>query len=170
MLHGVVENRSADPTWRRLEITPEYLAQTLDKFFREGIDMIGIGEVANRLHNQVKKPFVCLTFDDGYLNTFSVAYPILRDRQVPFCVYLTRDYYRGLACPHWDEKAEMMGVDEVVALSRDPLCTLGCHTCTHPRLGSLAYETQMDEIAWCKSDLEALVGSPIQHLAYPHGD
>ena len=55
-------------------------------------------------------------------------------------------------------------------MSHDPLCTIGVHTCTHPRLTTLSAEEQRREIKECKDDLEQLLGGEMNHLAYPHGD
>ena len=108
--------------------------------------------------------------DDGYLDTLTLAYPILKERQIPFCVYMTRDYYQGKSKPHWNPEASMMGVDQLLELSSDPLCIIGAHTCSHPHLSQLSDENQRHEIEACKTDLEQLVGKPVLHLAYPHGD
>ena len=36
--------------------------------------------------------FVCLTFDDGYRDTLQWAYPILKDAEVPFAVYVPTSF------------------------------------------------------------------------------
>lgn len=170
MLHRVVERIGPQPEAPRLEVTVDFFAQTLDTFQKQGVDFIAMDQVAERLQSRNRKPFVCLTFDDGYLDTYSLAYPILKERQIPFCVYMTRDFYRGTAKPHWNPQAEMMGVDQLLALGTDPLCTIGVHTCSHPHLSNLPFEEQCHEIVECKSDLERLFGRSVHHLAYPYGD
>ncbi len=69
---------------------------------------------------------------------------------------LTRDL-----CMNWDELA---------LLSRHPLCTIGAHTLSHPRLAKLSAAEARREVADCKSIIEAKLGTPVQHLAYPVGD
>lgn len=169
MLHRVVERIGPQPEAPRLEVTVGFLAQTLDTLQKQGVDFITMDQVADRFQSRNRKPFVCITFDDGYLDTFTMAYPILKERQIPFCVYMTRDFYRGTARPHWNPKAEMMGVDQLLALGADPLCTIGVHTCSHPHLSDLSEEEQRREIEGCKADLEQLLRRPVSHLAYPYG-
>jgi peptidoglycan/xylan/chitin deacetylase (PgdA/CDA1 family) len=59
--------------------------------------------------------------------------------------------------------------DELRALAGDGLVEIGCHTRTHPVLAALPREAQRDEIRAARSDLEAIVGTPVTSFAYPFG-
>ena len=84
MLHRVVEHIGPQLEAPRLEVTVDFFIRSLDAMLAEGVDFIGIGEVAGRLESKNRKPFVCLTIDDGYLDTFTLAYPALKERNIPF--------------------------------------------------------------------------------------
>lgn len=56
------------------------------------------------------------------------------------------------------------------ALSGAPDVTIGAHTLTHPMLAKHEIETARREIAESKARLEAELGLPIRHFAYPVGD
>lgn len=56
------------------------------------------------------------------------------------------------------------------ALSGAPGVTIGAHTITHPRLAKLDAEAARREIVESKARLEAELGLPIRHFAYPVGD
>lgn len=170
MLHRVVERVGFSPRPPYLEVTKDFLAEVLENFREIGVDFIGIDQVAERIHSKNNSFFMCLTFDDGYLDTFTFAYPMLKEKQIPFCVYMSRDFYRGTAHPHWNSWVEMMGEEHILDLASDPLCTIGVHTCSHPHLSQLNEEEQRREIADCKADLETIIGKPVRHFAYPYGD
>ncbi len=170
MLHRVIECRHQEPELRRLEITPEYLSEFVDSCLEAEFDIVSVDEIVNRVGIKKMKPFVCFTFDDGYLDTFEIAYPILKQKCIPFCVYVTRDYYRGISQPFWDEAAEMLSVEKLLRMSQDSICSIGVHTCSHPRLSELAADEQIKEIVDCKKDLEILLNKEISHIAFPHGD
>ncbi len=171
MLHRVVDQRSDVPGQRRLEVTGDYLKQTIQEYKSKGYKFISIDDI-NHLSPFTShlSPFACITFDDGYLDTFTLAYPILKETNTPFAVYMTRDFYRGTRRPAWNPEVPMLSADQLRQLASDPLCTVGCHTCTHPNLSTLTVEQQLRELADCKTDLERLLGIEIRHLAYPHGD
>lgn len=56
------------------------------------------------------------------------------------------------------------------ALAASPLIEIGAHSVTHAALPALAPQAQRHEIAQSKAQLEAMVGRPVQHFAYPFGD
>lgn len=60
--------------------------------------------------------------------------------------------------------------DEIAALSRDPLVTIGAHTLSHPVLSRLSEDEAAREIAGSKEVLEARLARPVRHFAFPHGD
>jgi peptidoglycan/xylan/chitin deacetylase (PgdA/CDA1 family) len=55
-------------------------------------------------------------------------------------------------------------------MSRHPLCTIGVHTLTHPRLGKLIDAQMRQELAESRAIIEAHIGRPAVHLAYPIGN
>lgn len=67
-------------------------------------------------------------------------------------------------------EALCMDWDEIEALARHPLATIGAHTLTHPRLARLDDAEMRTELGAAKSHLEARLGRPVDHFAYPVGD
>lgn len=63
----------------------------------------------------------------------------------------------------------VMTWDEIRALARDPLVTIGAHTRRHFALGKLSLEDARDEIAGSVARVEAELKRPCQHLSYPYG-
>lgn len=64
----------------------------------------------------------------------------------------------------------VMSWDETRELARDPLVTIGAHTCNHFALGKLSLDEARREIADCKAAIERELGRPCRHLSYPYGD
>lgn len=52
-------------------------------------------------------PPVLLTFDDGYLDNYAAAFPVLRAHGVSAIFFLVTDYVRGATVPWWDAIAWM---------------------------------------------------------------
>ena len=171
MLHRVVENRSTEPEKRELEITPEFLVETIVRYREQGYRFVSIDQVCNILEGKEKvKPFVCLTFDDGYQDNYTVALPLFKRLEVPFAVYVTTGFIDN-RLPMWWYPDEKLGLnrEELVTLSKEPLCTIGAHTISHRRLDELTGEEQLKEIAQSKNELEAMIGKSLKHFSYPHG-
>lgn len=170
MLHRVVEQRS-DGDNRELEITPEFLKRTIEAYRQQGHRFVSIDEACDIITNgRCKHPFVCLTFDDGYQDNYDIAYPILKQKEVPFAIYVTTGFIDN-RLPMWWYTNEKLGINgkALKALDADPLCTIGAHTVSHPRLDTLSPEEQKKEIAQSCQELETLLGHPVHHFSYPHG-
>ena len=167
MLHRVVEQRSEKPEQRVLEITPNWLEQKILEYRQRGYTFVSIGD----LSSLTTKRFICITFDDGYRDNYSLAYPLMKRLGVPFTVYVTTGFIDNRLPMWWYNPDEQLGIgtEELKKLDADPLCTIGAHTLSHPKLDTLSHEEQNKEIADSKLELERLLGHPVQHFSFPHG-
>jgi len=78
---------------RLLEITPRFLTRVIELLRRSDLDLVGLDEMHRRMiAGDFARRFVCLTFDDGYRDTLSHAYPILKAAGVPFAVYVATSF------------------------------------------------------------------------------
>ena len=60
---------------------------------RSGLDLVSLDEMHRRMtEGDFSRRFVCLTFDDGYRDTLQWAYPILKEANVPFAVYVPTSF------------------------------------------------------------------------------
>ncbi len=194
MLHRVVEQRSENKN-RELEITPDFLKQAIETYRQQGQQFVSIDEACEIISKgHTNHPFVCLTFDDGYQDNYDIAHPILKQMNIPFAVYVTTGFIDN-RLPMWWYRCESreqcqtclnnaevqqrersypneklgISTESLKALDADPLCTIGAHTVSHPKLDTLSPEEQREEIMQSKQELEALLGHPIRHFSYPHG-
>jgi peptidoglycan/xylan/chitin deacetylase (PgdA/CDA1 family) len=55
-------------------------------------------------------------------------------------------------------------------LAADPLITIGAHSMTHPRLGTLPADAARQEMQESRAVLENRLQTPVHHFAYPVGD
>lgn len=170
MLHRVVVHRS-DGENRELEITPEFLKRTIETYRKQGYRFVSIDEACEIINcGRTDHPFVCLTFDDGYQDNYDIAYPILKQEEVPFAIYVTTGFIDNRH-PMWWYTNEKLGIstESLKTLDSDPLCTIGAHTVSHPKLNTLSPKEQTKEIVQSRQELVSLLGHPIRHFSYPHG-
>ena len=78
-----------------------------------------------------------ITFDDGLEDTFTVAYPILRRRQIPFTVFVLS---------HMVGQPGYLSAEQLKKMQRDPLVTIGVHGSKHRILTECTPEEQAEEI------------------------
>ena len=102
-LHRVVPEteRSVLPSNRALEITPEDLRAILRWLRDDGVDIVRLDEIPDRLRAPSAPRFICLTFDDGYRDNLTHALPILREFGARFAVNITNGFIDRTASVWW---------------------------------------------------------------------
>lgn len=91
MMHHVRPARtSAFQPNRHLEITPEFLRLAVERIRANGYEIIALDEAVDLLKSGYgNHRYAVLTFDDGYKDNLEVAYPILKELEAPFTVFIT---------------------------------------------------------------------------------
>jgi peptidoglycan/xylan/chitin deacetylase (PgdA/CDA1 family) len=74
---------------KALEVTPERLEEIILFFKKKKYDFIKMEQVEDYLKKKEKGRFVVFTFDDGYVDNYTVAYPIFKRHGIPFTIYIT---------------------------------------------------------------------------------
>lgn len=76
---------------KALEVTPKKLEEIIVFFKKKNYDFIKMDQVKTYLERKQKRRFVVFTFDDGYVDNYTIAYPIFKKHNVPFTIYVTTD-------------------------------------------------------------------------------
>jgi len=116
-----------------------------------------------------KKP-VAITFDDGYRDTYTHAFPILQKHGFTATVMLVSECIGGRNTWNGDASASapLLSVEEIREMEQCGI-RFGAHTATHPSLPDISFAQVRSELADSKAQLEQLLGQEIRTLAYPYG-
>jgi peptidoglycan/xylan/chitin deacetylase (PgdA/CDA1 family) len=102
------------------EITPGFLDRTIRALKRWKYDFVTIDEVCRRAVILAQPwRFVCLTFDGGYKDVISAAYPILSRHRVPFTVYVPTAFPDGVGEAWWLALETMVAREDRLSLTID---------------------------------------------------
>lgn len=117
---------------------------------------------------------VALTFDDGLRGLYRHAYPSLVRHGLPATVFLVTDTLTG-AHPvvDWVDGVEPGVLDvltcaEVTEMAGDGIA-FGSHSSRHLDLPAMDQDACVRDLERSRVTLEALVGEPVDHVAYPRG-
>lgn len=84
------------------EVTPQFLDRAIQALKRWNLDIVSMDEVCRRAVTLASpRRFVCLTFDGGYKDVVSSAYPVLSRHGVPFTVYVPTAFPDGVGEAWW---------------------------------------------------------------------
>lgn len=147
-------------------VSPGGLDRQLEIVATAGCTAVTISELRDGLCGGRPLPPrpVVVTFDDGFVDTLTVAGPILRRHGVRCTIYLTSGFIGGLS-PGGDRMLDWAQVGELADQGHE----IGAHTVSHPQLDTLSRAKAGQEIRACRDHLQERLGIRVRSFAYPHG-
>jgi peptidoglycan/xylan/chitin deacetylase (PgdA/CDA1 family) len=102
------------------EITPRFLDRTIRALKRWKFELVSMDEVCQRAVTLASPGrFACLTFDGGYKDVMTQAYPVLSRHGVPFTVYVPTAFPDGLGEAWWLALEQIIARENRVSLMMD---------------------------------------------------
>ena len=172
MYHRVVDERPENSDPYQLVISPADFEDQIRYLVEKGYQSIHLDDVPEAVKDgrpRWKKPVV-ITFDDGYLDTYTNAFPILRKYGVKATVMLVSNLIGSTNTwdREWAETVPLLTLNEIKEMSRHGI-SFGSHGTNHKSLTDLSAEEAWEDISGSKAELEALLGDEVRTFAYPFG-
>lgn len=154
-------------------VSPFIFQAQIDYLRRRRFRSIGFDDLVN--HFQTGHPLpprpIIISFDDGYLDNFTLAYPILKKAGFSATIFVVSGYIGKRSS--WEgcqgNEALLMTRENILTMS-DQGFHFGGHTRNHKKLVSISREEAESDIMMGKRDLEELLQKPVYSFAYPYGD
>jgi peptidoglycan/xylan/chitin deacetylase (PgdA/CDA1 family) len=163
MYHHVSESSQAKSS-ENMWISPNHFEKQMFFLYQNGFRCLSLLEVVTNWRERKPQPqhsFV-LTFDDGFVDNYENALPILKKFGFSPTVFVVvkrvedgNQYYLS-----WQEMRELAQNNFI----------LGSHTLNHQKLSFLDTMTIKHELRESKKIIEDRLGLPVDLLAYPFGD
>lgn len=159
MYHKVDKNDSLES---KLAVSPQVFEKQMNFLARNKYKVISLNQLVSLIKAKSKIPqnTIVITFDDGYENNYSQAYPILKKYNLPATIFIIVDFIN---------KPGYMTQGQLRELAQSGLITLGSHTMSHPVLSKIDEKLLDEEIAGSKRVLEEKISMPVTLLSYPLG-
>ena len=167
---------------RSLYVTPRMFRFQMWYLKRAGFQVVPLKDIVDFSNggeapgesgkSQNKKRLISLTFDDGFLDFFENAFPVLKKYGYPATVFVVS----GLAGREnlWDAGAlgvrkKLMDWEKIRYLKENGI-TIGAHTQTHPKLSSLSPDDIKKEVHGSRAGIKERLGVEAEFFCYPYGD
>lgn len=147
------------------------------KFLKTKGSILSIDEASRLLERgeNLEQQYFVVTFDDGYRNFLTDAYPILKREKIPAILYLNTSYLEFPDAVPIDDRVgfskhlQPLSWDDARLLNTDELITIGCHCHLHEELVRLPDETIKRDIEISLSILGKELKIKPKHFCYPRG-
>lgn len=170
----VLTYHSIDASGSIISVTPEVFRRQMKFLSEAGYNAVSMIDLINSLIEQ--KPIfpktVALTFDDGFQNFYTTAFPILEQYGFKATVFLVTDF-----CGKNNDWADnppklppskLLSWREIKELNGRGI-EFGAHTRTHPDLTRISLSQTEREIVESKAIIEDSLGGAATSFAYPYG-
>jgi peptidoglycan/xylan/chitin deacetylase (PgdA/CDA1 family) len=169
--HQLVNTPPRGTPYREIYLSPADFARQMALLHKWGYRGLSMTALQPYLRGELEGRVVGVTFDDGYLNNFEHALPVLSQYNFSATCYIVSQLVGKTNA--WDQKiglppAPLMGVAELrqwLALGHD----IGAHTRNHVHLDRVDDACAYDEIVLAKYELESALHVPVHHFCYPYG-
>jgi len=122
--------------------------------------VLSLTELVERLEQgQMPRRSAVITFDDGYAETYDVAWPLLKRAGFPSTVFVAPGEVGRPGFVSWDQLTEMAHDGTVI----------GSHTMHHSYLPHVKDDRLNEELIASKQVIESRIGRAINFISYPIG-
>jgi peptidoglycan/xylan/chitin deacetylase (PgdA/CDA1 family) len=113
-----------------LEVTPEFLHAVIELLQQAEVNLISLDEMHRRMiAGDFKRRFACFTFDDGYRDNKLNAYPVLKEYDVPFAIYVPTNFIERRGELWWlSLEAVIHSTDRISILMDGQKRTFDCYS------------------------------------------
>jgi len=166
MYHSISEMaESKRHPYYELRTPVKNFEQQMSWLARNGYRSLCMSDIAPEMLCGSAAKHVVITFDDGFRDFYTSAFPVLRQYGLTATVFLPTAYigtqrmqFLGMDCMIWREVEELdkAGIE------------FGSHSVSHPQLYKLPQSSLEDEIAGSKQHIEEHLQKPVQSFAHPY--
>ena len=151
-----------------VEISGEMFKEHMETLKENGYTSIFFDEYLSAVKGETKLPEkpILITFDDGYLNNYTVGFPILKEAQMKATIFIVtgRMGLQGaVTYPHftWQQAKEMQ---------ESGFIDIQSHTQYHSHLPEISKANLILELRKSKFVIEKNLNKKVNILAYPYGE
>lgn len=158
LMYHSIDNASHEPL---NNVTPQTFSRQMAVLRQQGCNVISIKEFAEGMQagRRFAPKTVVITFDDGYDDNYTSAFPVLRAYGFPAALFLAPDHMETRGYLTWDQIRQMAAGG----------ITIGSHVMGETYLPSLQGEKLVWALEESKRQIEQKLALPVEYLSYPVG-
>jgi peptidoglycan/xylan/chitin deacetylase (PgdA/CDA1 family) len=118
MHHVQPERKKSFSPNAHLSITPDFLDKTIRILLANGWTPIHLEDMPQRLENPDDNGrYMAFTLDDGYRDNRDQAYPVFKQHNIPFTVFITSGFVDRARTIWWETLEQMLATSDSVTIN-----------------------------------------------------
>jgi peptidoglycan/xylan/chitin deacetylase (PgdA/CDA1 family) len=158
MYHSIADGQVANSAVVPVAVFKQQMQYLKDN----GYTTLSLDELYNFIQNNkpVPKKSLLLTFDDGYGDNYTNAFPILKALGFRATVFVISALT--------DKPGPYLNSKQLKEMDKNGM-SIESHTVNHEKLGELSAEKQLETLTKSKQMLEKTLNKKVKYIAYPFG-
>jgi poly-beta-1,6-N-acetyl-D-glucosamine N-deacetylase len=156
MYHRFEENKYPSTNTKILNFKKQ-----LEIIQKNNIKFINPKNFENEIKNNKKQRKILLTIDDGFLSFYDNAWPILKEKKIPFILFISTREVGSFNYMNWEQIKE---------ISKENFVEIGNHSHTHEYLVDESNEIIKADIVKSINIFKKKLGKNSNFFSYPFGE
>lgn len=168
-------HRVDDAVCKEISVTTDNFRWQMEYLRQIGYRVVTLDDAANPdwIQNiDQSKKYVVLTFDDGYTDFYSTAYPILKEYNYPSTLYLVPSAIEAGKVFWWDQdlgESSLLSWEQAMILRDSGIVQIGSHSMSHADFNKINESEVEAELELSQKALQEALSIDIRHFSYPRG-
>ncbi len=171
-------------------VTPDVFTDQMNFLAQAGYSTLSIDDLMNILRKgqKVSNKAVLITFDDGWLDNYLNAVPVLKKLRFKASFFIITGRVDAASnsrnravydipvhevakafIRQGDAARVVLDWDTIRRVEENPFFRFYSHTVSHPRCAELSNNDLLDELSESKRRIESELGRPCPYLCWPYG-
>ena len=152
-----------------LGVSPEIFESQIRFLHKKGYQALTLDDIVDgkTIRRKPNQKYVAITFDDGYVDNYLNAFPILKKYGFTATIFFPTAHIGKINS--WDGGKSSLMTWEHAREMLDYGISFQSHTCTHADLPSLPEDKVMIELVESRDTIKDKLGISVNHLSYPFG-
>ena len=171
-------------------VTPDVFEGQMRHLRESGYRTLTIDELVSFIAGEraLKQKAVVVTFDDGWLDNYIYAFPVMKRYDINASIFIVTDWVNNSSTDasltvtvpaHKESKAlikagrasdVILSWDHIRTMQDSGLAEFYAHTSSHARCTTLSEQELLSEMGESKRAMENHLGKPCPYLCWPYGE
>lgn len=174
LLYHKISKPRRDSRIRGAFTPPQRFRRQMGYLKKQGFNFYTASELIKHFQTEGRFPHrsIALTFDDGWKDNYTNAFPVLRDLGIKATIFIIPESIGKMSTAATtlagDRGYPHLSREEILEMA-DAGIEFGSHTMSHQWLNEIPESEVKREIETAKREIESLVQKPCWTIAYPAG-